>query len=160
MNVSVWDLFGSGMVDTAFFPKSFMDEKMKTPIGKSFVHLHIASKPLDKNWNSSRHITCILKIGREVWKHKIMPSLCPYHQSMTILLHQMGMAFYIFILQPQNPMNRGNTSKPRQTQIDILPETMNTKNSKKSAANTCGRYWNKFYCIFVGEPTSSGQVRL
>ncbi len=41
-NISVWDLFGSGMVDKKYFPDSYLDLKMKTPVGKSFMHLHLA----------------------------------------------------------------------------------------------------------------------
>ena len=40
-NVSVWDLFGSGLVDTSAFPPEFCKERMETPVGKSFMHLHI-----------------------------------------------------------------------------------------------------------------------
>jgi phytoene dehydrogenase-like protein len=40
-NLSVWDLFGSGIVDTAAFPQKFVEERMETPVGKSFMHLHV-----------------------------------------------------------------------------------------------------------------------
>ena len=41
-NVSVWDLFGgNGLIDTAVFDQSFVKEKMDTPVGKSFMHMHI-----------------------------------------------------------------------------------------------------------------------
>jgi len=46
-NVSVWDLFGSptsgrkGLVDPSVFPPEFIQEKTATPVGKSFMHLHI-----------------------------------------------------------------------------------------------------------------------
>lgn len=40
-NISVWDLFDSGIVDKAEFPREFLKERMETPIGKSFMHLHI-----------------------------------------------------------------------------------------------------------------------
>merc|ERR1712241_863910 len=40
-NLSVWDLYGSGIVDKRAFPDSFLKERMETPVGKSFMHLHI-----------------------------------------------------------------------------------------------------------------------
>jgi phytoene dehydrogenase-like protein len=42
-NLSVWDLFGSGILDESALAndKSFVEEKMDTPIGKSFMHLHV-----------------------------------------------------------------------------------------------------------------------
>lgn len=43
-NISVWDLFGSGIVDKKSFPESFVKEKMQTPVGKSFMHLHVGFK--------------------------------------------------------------------------------------------------------------------
>jgi len=41
-NLSVWDLFGtSGIVDPSHFPKSFVQDRLATPVGKSFMHLHL-----------------------------------------------------------------------------------------------------------------------
>lgn len=40
-NLSVWDLYGSGIVDKSVFSDSFVKERMETPVGKSFMHLHI-----------------------------------------------------------------------------------------------------------------------
>jgi phytoene dehydrogenase-like protein len=40
-NLSVWDLYGSGIVDKTAFPDSLIKERMATPLGKSFMHLHI-----------------------------------------------------------------------------------------------------------------------
>mmetsp|Transcript_26822 Transcript_26822/g.58177 ORF Transcript_26822/g.58177 Transcript_26822/m.58177 type:complete len:593 (-) Transcript_26822:1596-3374(-) len=40
-NLSVWDLFGNGIVDTDVFPEKFVKERKDTPVGKSFMHLHI-----------------------------------------------------------------------------------------------------------------------
>ena len=40
-NLSVWDLFGSGIIDKTAFPESFIKERMETPVGKSFMHLHV-----------------------------------------------------------------------------------------------------------------------
>ena len=40
-NLSVWDLFGSGVVDKSAFPEKFVKERLETPVGKSFMHLHI-----------------------------------------------------------------------------------------------------------------------
>lgn len=41
-NLSVWDLYGSGIIDQAAFQdSSFVKERMDTPPGKSFMHLHV-----------------------------------------------------------------------------------------------------------------------
>jgi phytoene dehydrogenase-like protein len=40
-NLSVWDLFGSGIVDKSAFPSDFVKERIETPVGKSFMHLHV-----------------------------------------------------------------------------------------------------------------------
>ena len=40
-NLSVWDLYGSGIVDKSLFSDSFVTERMETPVGKSFMHLHV-----------------------------------------------------------------------------------------------------------------------
>ena len=40
-NLSVWDLYGSGIVDRSHFPDSFVRERLETPVGKSFMHLHL-----------------------------------------------------------------------------------------------------------------------
>jgi phytoene dehydrogenase-like protein len=39
-NLSVWDLFHSGIVDCTAFPNDFVEERKATPLGKSFMHLH------------------------------------------------------------------------------------------------------------------------
>lgn len=43
-NLSVWDLFGSGIIDKSAFKEAFVEEKLETPVGKSFMHLHIGFK--------------------------------------------------------------------------------------------------------------------
>jgi len=43
-NLSVWDLHKSGIVDNAAFPDSFVQERLATPVGKSFMHLHLGFK--------------------------------------------------------------------------------------------------------------------
>ena len=40
-NLSVWDLFGSGIVDKSAFSNTFVQERLQTPVGKSFMHLHV-----------------------------------------------------------------------------------------------------------------------
>jgi phytoene dehydrogenase-like protein len=41
-NLSVWDLFGAnGLVDSKHFRPSFVQSRVATPVGKSFVHLHV-----------------------------------------------------------------------------------------------------------------------
>jgi phytoene dehydrogenase-like protein len=41
-NLSVWDLYGSGIIDLSAFPdSSFVKERIDTPLGKSFMHLHV-----------------------------------------------------------------------------------------------------------------------
>ena len=43
-NLSVWDLFETGIIDESVFPKGFVKEKKETPMGKSFMHLHLGFK--------------------------------------------------------------------------------------------------------------------
>lgn len=43
-NLSVWDLFGSGIVDQSKFDASFIADRKATPVGKSFMHLHVGFK--------------------------------------------------------------------------------------------------------------------
>lgn len=43
-NLSVWDLFGSGIIEKKAFPEKFVKERLETPVGKSFMHLHVAFK--------------------------------------------------------------------------------------------------------------------
>jgi phytoene dehydrogenase-like protein len=40
-NLSIWDLFNSGIVDEGEFPEKFVKDRKATPVGKSFMHLHI-----------------------------------------------------------------------------------------------------------------------
>jgi phytoene dehydrogenase-like protein len=40
-NLSIWDLFNSGIVDETAFPNEFVEERKSTPVGKSFMHLHV-----------------------------------------------------------------------------------------------------------------------
>jgi phytoene dehydrogenase-like protein len=40
-NLSVWDLFNSGILDNNEFPNEFVKERIATPVGKSFMHLHV-----------------------------------------------------------------------------------------------------------------------
>lgn len=47
-NLSVWDLFKSGIVDNDAFPAKFVEDKKATPIGKSFMHLHLGFKATRK----------------------------------------------------------------------------------------------------------------
>ena len=43
-NLSVWDLFKSGIVDKNAFPAEFVQKRENTPVGKSFMHLHLGFK--------------------------------------------------------------------------------------------------------------------
>ena len=43
-NLSVWDLFGSGILDNDVVDESLVEGKMRTPVGKSFMHLHVGFK--------------------------------------------------------------------------------------------------------------------
>ena len=43
-NLSVWDLFGSGILPENTLKESIVREKMNTPVGKSFMHLHVGFK--------------------------------------------------------------------------------------------------------------------
>ena len=41
-NLSIWDLLKSGIVDTSQFPKRFVEQRLQTPVGRSFLHMHVA----------------------------------------------------------------------------------------------------------------------
>ena len=43
-NISVWDLFKSNILDNNQFPARFVEERLDTPVGKSFMHLHVGFK--------------------------------------------------------------------------------------------------------------------
>lgn len=43
-NLSIWDLFSSGIINKKHFTDTYIKEKVNTPIGKSFMHLHIGFK--------------------------------------------------------------------------------------------------------------------
>ena len=43
-NLSVWDLFGSSIVDKRHFSDAFVRDRLDTPVGKSFMHLHLGFK--------------------------------------------------------------------------------------------------------------------
>lgn len=43
-NLSVWDLFKSNIVDNNQFPSKFVKDRLNTPVGKSFMHLHVGFK--------------------------------------------------------------------------------------------------------------------
>ena len=40
-NLSVWDLFNTGIVDNKEFPGQFVQDRKEIPVGKSFMHLHV-----------------------------------------------------------------------------------------------------------------------
>ena len=40
-NLSVWDLFNSGILDNNAFEDGFVEDRKATPVGKSFMHLHV-----------------------------------------------------------------------------------------------------------------------
>jgi phytoene dehydrogenase-like protein len=40
-NLSIWDLLNNGILDTSALPASFVEQGQATPIGKSFMHLHL-----------------------------------------------------------------------------------------------------------------------
>jgi phytoene dehydrogenase-like protein len=59
-NLSVWDLFGSGIVDKKAFPDSFVNERLETPVGKSFMHLHVGFRASKEELQSLQaHYMCI-----------------------------------------------------------------------------------------------------
>jgi phytoene dehydrogenase-like protein len=47
-NLSVWDLYGSGIVDQRAFPESYIKERLDTPVGKSFMHMHIGFRATEE----------------------------------------------------------------------------------------------------------------
>ena len=40
-NLSIWDMLGTGILDTNALPSSFVENGKETPVGKSFMHLHL-----------------------------------------------------------------------------------------------------------------------
>eukprot|EP00977_Amphora_coffeiformis_P025028 scaffold17996_cov194-Amphora_coffeaeformis.AAC.14 len=40
-NLSVWDLYGSDILEKSVLPTSFVQKRLETPVGKSFMHLHV-----------------------------------------------------------------------------------------------------------------------
>jgi len=59
-NLSVWDLYGSGIVKKTNIPDSFLKERMATPIGKSFMHLHVGFRATKDELESLQaHYMCI-----------------------------------------------------------------------------------------------------
>jgi phytoene dehydrogenase-like protein len=51
-NLSVWDLLGSGIVERSAFPDSFVKDRMATPVGKSFMHLHVGFRATQEELES------------------------------------------------------------------------------------------------------------
>ena len=51
-NLSVWDLFGGSIVDKSAFSESFLEERLSTPAGKSFMHLHIGFRATKEELSS------------------------------------------------------------------------------------------------------------
>ena len=48
-NLSVWDLLKSGIIDNNVFPEKFVKERMDTPVGNSFMHLHVGFEIADED---------------------------------------------------------------------------------------------------------------
>lgn len=48
----MWDLFGGSIVDKSAFSESFLEERLSTPAGKSFMHLHIGFRATKEELSS------------------------------------------------------------------------------------------------------------
>ena len=70
-NLSVWDLYGSGILDTASADSAlrptFVQERLKTPVGKSFMHLHVGFRmSRDELEQLQAHYVCLQDWSRGV----------------------------------------------------------------------------------------------
>ena len=43
-NLSVWDLYSSKIINPKYFPPSYIQQRLDTPVGKSFMHIHLGFK--------------------------------------------------------------------------------------------------------------------
>ena len=66
-NLSVWDLYGSGILDTATLKPSFVQDRLDTPVGKSFMHLHVGFEMSREELSKLQaHYVCIKDWSRGV----------------------------------------------------------------------------------------------
>ena len=66
-NLSVWDLYGSGMIDSQTLKPSFVEERLATPVGKSFMHLHVGFRMSREELDQLQaHYVCIEDWSRGV----------------------------------------------------------------------------------------------
>jgi phytoene dehydrogenase-like protein len=82
-NLSVWDLFGSGMIaDKSAFPETFVNERMATPVGKSFMHLHVGFRATREELELLQaHYMCIVdwEKGIEAEDNAVLLSIPSVH---------------------------------------------------------------------------------
>ncbi|CAB9503742.1 Prolycopene isomerase, chloroplastic [Seminavis robusta] len=66
-NLSVWDLLRSGILETSALPSSFVQQGLETPLGKSFMHLHIGFQATKEELDRLQaHYLCIEDWSRGV----------------------------------------------------------------------------------------------
>lgn len=66
-NLSVWDLYGSGILDKKVLKPSIVEERLATPLGKSFMHLHVGFRMSRKELEKLQaHYVCIRDWSRGV----------------------------------------------------------------------------------------------
>jgi phytoene dehydrogenase-like protein len=66
-NLSVWDLFKSGIVDKKAFPRDFVKQREATPVLKSFMHMHIGFRASREELEKLQaHYMCIADWERGV----------------------------------------------------------------------------------------------
>ena len=83
-NLSVWDLFGGDVLDKSQLDPSYLQQKMDTPVGKSFMHLHVGFKATQEELNQLQaHNMFIddLKRGVEAEDNAILLSIPLVHDA-------------------------------------------------------------------------------
>lgn len=66
-NLSIWDLLQSGILDTETLPQSYVEQGKETPLGKSFMHLHVGFKATRKELEELQaHYICLKDWSRGV----------------------------------------------------------------------------------------------
>lgn len=70
-NLSIWDLLQSGILSTTELPSSFVEQGKGTPVGKSFMHLHVGFEMTpDELRELQAHYICLDDWTRGVDSHE------------------------------------------------------------------------------------------
>jgi phytoene dehydrogenase-like protein len=121
-NMSVWDLYGSHMIPEGAISSSARQEKLSTPVGKSFMHLHVgfrASK--DELAKLEAHYMCIedWDIGVEAEDNAVLLSIPSVHDD---TLAPPGYAVLHIYTPATEEFERWKGMKRNTTEYDLLKE--------------------------------------